>query len=264
MLALRSLAYNVVFYVAIIFQMLFWTPLYFVSPRRIAWFVPDFWANTNIWLLEKIVGVTTVVEGAGHLPAQSYILAPKHQSFVDVMTLFPLMRDPVFILKRELMLIPLFGWYVGKMDMIPVRRGDRAKALRGVVEESGRRIAEGREIIIYPEGTRRPPGAPPAYKYGIVELYARLGLPVVPVAHNAGLFWPRRKFMRYPGRLVFRILPAIPAGLPKDEFQARLIETIETGCDALLLDLANDPVHPPFPPLVVDKLAALRAGQAST
>ncbi len=107
---------------------------------------------------------------------------------------------------------------------------------------------EERQLIIYPEGTRKAVGAPPDYKYGVVELYARLNVPVVPIAHLAGLYWPRRQFRRYPGVMVARILEPIPPGLPRAEFRRILCERIETACDELLVDVANGANPPPFPP----------------
>lgn len=261
MLALRSFAYNVAFYLAIVVLMIFWTPFYFLAPRRYAWFVPKFWARTNMWLLDKIAGGRVEILGAENLPQGSYILAPKHQSFLDAFSFVPMLPDALYILKRELMWIPLFGWYVAKMRMVPVKRGDRARALRAVVSKTTERMVEGRQLIIYPEGTRRAPGADPAYKYGIVELYSRLDVPVVPVAHMAGLYWPRRKFLRHPGRIEMRVLPPIPPGLPKEEFQRRLIESTETACDEILLSIASRPDAPPFPPTAVTRLAALRAAR---
>jgi 1-acyl-sn-glycerol-3-phosphate acyltransferase len=157
------------------------------------------------------------------------------------------------------MWIPLFGWYVARMNMVPVKRGDRARALRDVVAKSTERLGQGRELLIYPEGTRRPPGAEPAYKYGIVELYARLGVPVVPIAHQAGLFWPRRKMVRHPGTIDIRILPPIPPGLAKEEFQSRLVSELEAASDAILVETAARPGCPPLPSTARARLAALKA-----
>ena len=202
MLYIRSLAFNLVFYVNLIVQMILWTPYYFLSPRHRAWFVPKFWSRTSLWLYDKIAGTRSDITGLENLPEGSFILAPKHQSFWDAIAFFPLLQDPLYILKRELTWIPFFGWYIMKMRMIPVDRGSRSKALKQVVASTRQEMARNpRQLIIYPEGTRRAPGDEPAYKYGIVELYAQLGLPVVPVAHMAGLYWPRRKFMRYPGTI---------------------------------------------------------------
>jgi 1-acyl-sn-glycerol-3-phosphate acyltransferase len=264
MLQIRSLAFNLVFYASLIAQMLVWAPFYFLSPRNRAWFVPKFWARSSLWLYDKIARTRSEITGQEHLPEGSFILAPKHQSFWDVMAFFPYLHDPIYILKRELTWIPFFGWYVMKMRMIPVNRGNRAKALKTVVAATRKELARNpRQLIIYPEGTRRAPGAEAAYKYGIVELYNQLSVPVVPVAHVAGLFWPRRKFLRYPGTIHARFLPAIPPGLPKDVFMARLISETETACDQLLIEAAAAENPPPMPPTAIKRLEELRnAGKA--
>lgn len=262
MLILRSLAFNLAFYVSVIVQMIFWTPYYFLSPRHRAWLVPKFWARSSLWLLERIAGIRTEITGLENLPEGSFILAPKHQSFWDVLAFFPFLRDPLFILKRELLWIPVFGWYVAKMRMVPVNRGNRGQALKAVAIATRREMQNNRQLIIYPEGTRRAPGDEPAYKWGIVELYAQLGLPVVPVAHVAGLYWPRRKFLRYPGTVRARFLKPIEPGLPKDEFMRRLVTETEAVCDEFLMDAARTPGHPPLPPSAVKRLKELGARSA--
>lgn len=258
MILLRSLVFNIAFYATIIVEMIVFTPAYFLAPRKKAWFVPKFWARSNLWLHEKIVGVNIDISGQENLPEGSYIIAPKHQSFFDTYALLPDIPDALFILKRELTWIPLFGWYLRKMRMIAIDRGSRSRALKQAVEQAKERMAEGRQLIIYPEGTRRPPGAEPAYKYGIVELYHRLQVPVVPVAHVAGLYWPRRRFLRYPGKISVRYLPAIPAGLDKETFLKRLVHETESACDALLLAAAESAIPPPLPPTAVQRLEELR------
>ena len=170
MVILRSLVFNTIFYANLIVQMILWTPYYFLSPRHRAWFVPKFWARTCVWLHEKIAGTKAEITGVENLPAGSFILAPKHQSFWDAIAFFPYLDDPLYILKRELMWIPFFGWYIAKMRMIPVDRGSRSKALKAVMAATKAEMARNdRQLIIYPEGTRRAPGDEPAYKYGIVE-----------------------------------------------------------------------------------------------
>ena len=257
MLALRSLAFNAAFYLSLIVQMLLWTPFYFLAPRHLAWFVPRFWARSSLKLQHWLAGTQSRIEGMENLPEGPFILAPKHQSFWDTIAFFPYLSDPVYILKRELMWIPFFGWYVGKMRMIPINRGSRSKALKQALDVAQLRMAENRQLIIYPEGTRRSPGAEPAYKWGIAEIYATLGVPVVPVAHVAGLYWPRRKFMRYPGVIHARFLPAIEAGLDKEMFMERLVGETEAACDALLIEAARSPNPPPLPPTAAARLRAL-------
>ena len=141
--------------------------------------------------------------------------------------------------------------------MIAIQRGSGSKALKEALRIARQRMAENRQLIIYPEGTRRAPGAEPAYKWGIVEIYAALGVPVVPVAHVAGLYWPRRKFMRYPGVLRARFLPPIEPGLDKDAFMARLVAETEAACDELLVEAARSDNPPPMPPTAVERLRAL-------
>lgn len=257
MLVLRSLAFNAAFYVSLIGQMILWSPFYFLAPRHRAWIVPKFWARSSLWLQERLAGTRSEITGQENLPAGSFILAPKHQSFWDAIAFFPYLRDPLYILKRELMWIPFFGWYIAKMRMVPVDRGSRGKALRAVAIATKREMAEDRQLIIYPEGTRRAPGEEPAYKWGIAELYAQLGLPVVPVAHVAGLYWPRRQFLRYPGVIRARFLPPIEPGLAKEEFMRRLVAETEAACDALLMEAAAMPNHPPLPPTAMKRLREL-------
>jgi 1-acyl-sn-glycerol-3-phosphate acyltransferase len=258
MLYIRSLAFNFVFYVSLIVQMIFWAPLYFLSPRPRAWFVPKFWSRSSLWLYEKIALTRSEISGRENLPEGSFILAPKHQSFWDAIAFFPFLKDPLYILKRELTWIPFFGWYVLKMRMIPVDRGSRSRALKAVVAATKAEMARNpRQLIIYPEGTRRAPGDEPNYKWGIVELYSELGVPVVPVAHVAGLYWPRRKFLRFPGTVKARFLKPIPAGLGKEEFMKRLISETEAACDQILIEAAQAPNPPPLPPTAIRRLKEL-------
>ncbi|WP_421856653.1 lysophospholipid acyltransferase family protein [Oricola sp.] len=259
MLALRSLIFNFLFYSITLIYMIGFTPYYFLAPRKQAWFVPKFWARTHLWLIKTIVGTDHEVIGIEKLPKGSYIIAPKHQSALDTFAFLPWWPDPVYILKRELTWIPIFGWYLAKMQMIAIDRGNRVQAITSVNRGAQRAIAEGRQIIIYPEGTRRPPGAEPAYKKGIVNLYEALDLPVVPIAHNAGLYWPRRSFLRYPGKVRVEILDPIQPGLAPEEFRKTLIERTESACDAQLLTLADDPDAPPFPASARQRVEALRA-----
>ena len=257
MLYIRSLTFNFVFYVSLVVQMIFWTPYYFLSPRHRAWFVPKFWARSSLWLQAKIAGTKSEISGMENLPEGSFILAPKHQSFWDAIAFFPYLRDPLYILKRELMWIPFFGWYVAKMKMIPVNRGKRSVALKAVVVATRKEMQHDRQLIIYPEGTRRAPGDEPAYKWGIAELYSALNLPVVPVAHVAGLYWPRRKFLRHPGTIKARFLKPIPAGLDKEVFMKRLVAETEAACDEFLIEAARSENPPPMPPTALKRLKEL-------
>lgn len=259
MIILRSILFNLTFYVNLIVQMVVLTPVYFLLPRKKAWFVPKNWVRSNHWLFEKIVGTTFEIEGLENIPPGGYIFAPKHQSFWDAYALLPWLDDPFYILKRELTWIPLFGWYILKQRMVPVDRGARGKVMAAVLERTKNEMRRGRQLIIYPEGTRRPPGAPPEYKYGVARLYRDLEVPVVPVVMHPGLFWPRRKFLRFPGHFRVVILPPIEAGLDPDVFLERLVKEMETASDTLLLETVRDNPHLPLPPTAARRVAELQA-----
>src|SRR5690606_19631033 len=147
------------------------------------------------------------------LPEGGAIIAAKHQSMFETFALFPLLDRPAFIMKQELARLPLWGWYATRAGMIAIERERGATTLRTLAGRVKAAVGEGRHVVICPEGTRRPPGAPPDYKGGIAHLYRITGAPVVPVALNSGLFWPRRQFLRHPGTIVIEFLPAIPPGL---------------------------------------------------
>jgi 1-acyl-sn-glycerol-3-phosphate acyltransferase len=123
-----------------------------------------------------------------------------------------------------------------KGGMVPVDRGRGSQALAAMTARANAEIRGGRQLIIFPEGTRRPPGAEPSYKFGIAHLYANIGVPCIPVALNSGLFWPRRAFFRYPGTIVVEFLDPIPPGLPVDEFFQRLRDAIETATARLVAE----------------------------
>ncbi|MCR9139638.1 MAG: 1-acyl-sn-glycerol-3-phosphate acyltransferase [Alphaproteobacteria bacterium] len=248
MIAVRSALFNFLFYLNLIIQMIIFTPAYFLMPRKAAWIIPKNWVRSNHWLLKVVVGTDHIVEGLENIPQGGYIIAPKHQSFWDAYALLPYLDDPFYILKRELTWIPLFGWYVIKMRMVPINRGSRSKVMPEVMRRTKAQMEDGRQLIIYPEGTRRPVGAEPNYKYGIAKIYAELGVPVVPVAMVPGLFWPRRRFRRYPGMIRVRILPPIAPGLDPDTFMEQLIETTEKATDELLVRTVRENPDLPLPP----------------
>lgn len=259
MIILRSILFNTAFYLNLIIRMIVLSPIYFLMPRKKAFAIPKAWARSNHWLMDKIVGTTFEIEGLENIPPGSYILAPKHQSFWDTYALLPDLDDPVFILKRELMQIPLFGWYAMKQRMIPVNRGGKGKVMMEVITRTKVEMAAGRQLIIYPEGTRKPPGAEPDYKYGIARLYRDLKVPVVPVAMHPGLFWPRRSMQRYPGHFKVRILPPIEPGLAPDVFFKQLIEVTERASDELLMETAKANPQLPLPPTAQKRLAELQS-----
>lgn len=194
--------------------------------------------HASIWLMRLVVGTRLEVRGLENLPPGPVIVASKHQSAWDTFGLIPLMRDPAMVMKQELQWIPFYGWFSHKFRMVFVAREHGPSALKKMVRDVRDRAAAGREIVVFPEGTRRAPGAPPDYKSGIILLYEALKVPCVPVALNSGLFWPRRSWRRYPGTLVVEFLEPIPPGLPRKEFIAKLQETIELASWRLVEEAA--------------------------
>ncbi|PTM40830.1 lysophospholipid acyltransferase family protein [Bosea sp. 124] len=235
MLILRSLVFNILFYVNLALWLVFGAFPALLLPRRALLAVTVAWATTALWLMRVVAGTDYEIRGRENIPPGGLIVAAKHQSFWETFVMMMLFKDPIFILKRELIWIPFFGWCLHKFRMIPVDRGGKARALAQVTRRAKTELRDnGRQLLIFPEGTRRAPGAPPAYKFGVAHLYAELGLPCLPVALNSGLYWPRRKFLRRPGTIRLEILPPIPAGLDKAAFQKLLQERIETESDRLL------------------------------
>ena len=231
----RSIVFNVLFYLNLLAQLIAATPT-LVMPRMAIIKVAMFWGRTNNWLLRAVCGIKIEYRGLEKIPPGALLVASKHQSIWETFALLGLFSDPAFILKRELQWIPFFGWYAWKGSMIPVDRGRRGQALADMTERTRIELARGRQIVIFPEGTRRAPGAEPNYKFGIVHLYSETGMTCLPIALNSGLFWPRRSFMRYPGTIVVEILDPIPPGLDKNDFKDRLQRDIETATARLLAE----------------------------
>lgn len=231
----RSILFDLSFYVTTALFVLLGSPLLF-APRSWAMAALKVHSWTLLWLLKHIVGLDFEVRGLDRLPKGACLIASKHQSAWETFALIPLFRDPALLMKRELFWIPFHGWFSYKFQMIPVDREAGPTALRRMLHAAEKRINDGREIIIFPEGTRRPPSAPPAYKTGIVLLYSALKVPCVPVALNSGYFWRRRSWKRKPGTVVVEILDPIPPGLPKAEFLERLQDAIETASNRLLAE----------------------------
>jgi 1-acyl-sn-glycerol-3-phosphate acyltransferase len=230
---IRSLIFNIAFYANLTLWLVLGSWL-FLCPR--IWIIRALqaWATSSIWLLRVICGTSMEVRGKDHIPQGPCLIAGKHQSFWETFAILPLLDDPCMVLKKELTWIPLFGWYIPKQGMIAVERDAGASALKRLMARAKAEIARGRQIVIMPEGTRKAPDDPPDYKPGAAALYGALGVPCVPFGLNAGLFWPRRKFLRHPGTIVIEFLPAIPAGLPRKVFQARLETAIEMSTAALV------------------------------
>ena len=229
----RSILFQVLFYVTTTSFVVFGSPLLFL-PRGWAMAALNVHSRLELFLLKHIARIDYEVRGVENIPEGACLVAAKHQSAWETFALIPIFRDPTFLMKRELFWIPFHGWFSKKFGMIPVDRDKGPAALRLMLREAKKRAAEGREIIIFPEGTRRAPGSPPDYKTGVFLLYDALKLPCVPVALNSGLFWRRRDWRLRPGTIVVEILAPIPPGLKRAEFLPRLEEAIETASHRLL------------------------------
>lgn len=240
MILIRSLLFNLAFYVVTAVMLVGTLPLFFIMPQWFGMGVVRNWARTILYLHEKLAGVRMEVRGTENIPAGAALVAPKHQSSFETFALIPLLRNPTIVMKRSIRWLPIFGQYTIKTGMIHVDREGKTAALRALAERTRQEIAAGREVIIFPEGTRRPIDAPPDYQSGIALLYRSLAVPVVPVALNSGLRWPRRSFLHYPGTIVVEFLPAIPPGLDSRAFLARLQQTIETASRRLVAEGRRD------------------------
>jgi len=245
-MSLRALLFNVVFYLNLAVLLIFGSPILF-GPRRYAMVGLKCWGWTTMWWQRVIVGTNVEIRGRENIPEGPLLVACKHQSAWETVTLHTLFADPAMVLKKELMWLPVMGWFSLKFRLIPIDRAANPRAVRALLARAREAVAAGRQIIIFPEGTRRPPGAPPDYKPGVSLLYADLGVPCLPVALNSGLYWPRRKPARHPGTIVVEILPPIPPGLSKRDFLARLQNDLETASNRLIAEAAAAKNPPPLP-----------------
>jgi 1-acyl-sn-glycerol-3-phosphate acyltransferase len=228
----RSLVFAVAFYVTTALFLVLGSWLFF-APRSWAMEGLRLHALASCWLLEKIVGTHLEVRGHEKLPRGPCLVVAKHQSAWDTFGLVPLFRDPSIVLKDELKWIPFYGWFCVKFEHILVKREKAGVALKSMIADARARAAAGREIVIFPEGTRRAPGAPPDYKPGYVALYEGLGLPCVPLALNSGRFWPRRTLRRFPGTILVEFLDPLPPDLPRKAFRDELESRLEAACTRL-------------------------------
>lgn len=230
---LRSLLFNVLFYAwtGLMCFILAWT---FLLPYEFLLIFVRIWLRTVTWLERHVAGIAYKVIGLENVPPGTCIIAAKHQSEWETFKLHMLFPDPAIVLKKELLEIPLWGRYLARSGMIPIDRKSGVKALAAMMKAAHKAAEQGRKIIIFPQGTRIPPGAKAPYKSGVVALYQELNLPVVPMALNSGLCWPKNSFRKNPGAITIQFLPPIPPGLERDAFMARLKDELETASDQLL------------------------------
>ncbi len=228
MILFRSLIYQALYGIWAFLMCFAFLPS-LVLPYGASRFVARFWTSSVFLILKATTGLGFRIEGQENLPDGPVIFASKHQSTWDTM-IFPwLIRDSVIVIKKELFLLPFYGWFAKKYGCIGVDRGQAAAALRKLLRDARKAIDSGRSLVVFPEGTRAPPGEMRPLQPGIAALYRDLGIPVVPVALNSGQFWPRRSLIRRNGVIILRFLPPIGPGLDRKAFMGRLEQAIATA-----------------------------------
>lgn len=233
MTALRSALFIVFTWVWTLVLAILYLPL-LLAPRKAMLPAVRLWLGGMLGALKVVAGLGWELRGRENLPQGPFIVASKHQSAFETFVFHLILGDPAYILKRELLWIPFFGWYLGKSGVIAIDRSAGTKALKAMVKGAEEAAAEGRPVVIFPEGTRAAPGAKLPYHTGVAMLYGALKVPVVPVALNSGLFWRRRGFAKKPGVLTLEALEPIQPGMDRKAFMAELETRIEAATDRLL------------------------------
>ncbi|NIA68420.1 1-acyl-sn-glycerol-3-phosphate acyltransferase [Pelagibius litoralis] len=232
MTLLRSLLFNLFFYVWTSLILVVGLPL-MLGPRSWLYHLGRFWVGGIMAALRILCGLRYEVRGLENLPDGPVLIAAKHQSAWDTLIFSLLLWDHSFVLKQELTWIPVFGLYLLRAGLVPVDRKGGSRALRKMVAKAKHAVSQGRPIVIFPEGTRVAPGQKRPYHPGVAALYSQLGIGVVPVALNSGLFWGRHRFAKKAGTIVLEFLPQIEPGLHRKEFLRRLETAIEERSRAL-------------------------------
>jgi 1-acyl-sn-glycerol-3-phosphate acyltransferase len=230
---LRSIVFNALFYLGTVLLCVAGLPVLLGTRRTGAWF-GHVWSRWTLWLAGWTVGLRYEVRGRANLPAGPAIIAMKHQSAWDTFAAAALFEDPAIVVKRELLAIPFYGWYLRKAGMIGIDRDVGAAAMRRMLKAARAAVAQGRSILIFPEGTRTAVGDDAPYHPGVGALVRDLKLPLVPVALNSGLFWGRRRFLKRPGRIVVEILPPLATGFDRRRITEELRARIETATARLV------------------------------
>lgn len=245
MIVIRSAIFNALFYVVFLIMAVIGLPS-LLLPRRVPLAIVRLWAKVSVAMLAIICGTRIEFRNLRYLPRGASIIAVKHQSFLETFAMITVLDDFSYILKKELLSLPFFGWYARATEMIGVDREKRGRAMLALQRAVRDRLAADRQVVIFPEGTRRLVGAPPAYKPGVAAICAVAQVPCTPVALNTGLFWPRHSFRRKPGTVVIEFLPPIPRIEDRAGFMKALIGAIEPATDALVAQaLADDPTLRP-------------------
>ncbi|NOD47964.1 MULTISPECIES: 1-acyl-sn-glycerol-3-phosphate acyltransferase [unclassified Ruegeria] len=234
----RSLVFMIVIYAWMLILGIVFLP-YALFSKRGALMACKTYARNTMWLARWMVGIRCEVRGTA--PSNEVVVGAKHQSFLDIIMIFNAIPHGKFIMKRELLFTPVIGMYARRLGCIPVNRGKRGAAVAKMVKDVAKEFSEPGQLVIYPQGTRVAPGAKKPYKVGTAVLYEGLGFPCVPVATNAGVFWPRTGVMRKPGLAIVDFLEPIEPGVERDDFLGRLEDVIETRSNELMREVGFDP-----------------------
>lgn len=233
MTLLRSSLFAVWIYGTIAIFGLTYLPASFIWPRLIP-LAPRHWSMGVLWGLRFFCGVRVDVRGLENMPKGAALVASKHQSMLDTLVPFVVLNEPAFVMKQELMRLPVYSFFAGRGGHVPIDREGHAAAVRVMLKAAKAAVAAGRPVVIFPEGTRAEIGDPPDYKPGVAALYRSMNVPCVPVALNSGLCWRAKGVWVTPGVATIQFLPPIPAGLSREDFMARLEHDVENGSEALL------------------------------
>ena len=233
MILIRSTLFNILFYANLAVLMVLGLPTMLAGPRGVI-ALARLWGRSSLWLLRIVCRLDVEYRGLEKIPQNGFIIAPKHQSIWETFALLPLFSDFTFILKRELVWIPFFGWYLKAAKQIAINRSNGGSALLAATERAKTELLAGRQVFIFPEGTRRAAGAPPRYKFGVAAIYSASNAPCLPIALNSGLFWPRRSFLRQPGKVLVEVMNPIEPGLEKQDFLRLLSERMESATSLLI------------------------------
>jgi 1-acyl-sn-glycerol-3-phosphate acyltransferase len=238
MIFLRSVIFNMAFFgISIVSIILLVLTLPF--PRAVLNKGFKVWMVFVMAAMKVIVGLSYEVRGRENIPAGPALFASKHQSAWDTGIFFLLLDDASYVLKKELLSIPLYGWLLKKDKMVAIDRDGGGAALKQMVRDSRDVIDSGRQLVIFPEGTRSQPGAMLPYHPGIAAVYKQANVPVVPVALNSGLFWGRRSFAKNPGKIIIEFLEPLPPGMDRKSFMAELENRVEQASNRLIKEAGD-------------------------
>ena len=232
MIFIRSTIFNIGLILVTLVLGILGLPLV-LGPRRWVCGLRDFWIRLVLHLLRWTVGLSHRVEGLENVPKGNFMVASKHQSAWETLALHTIFADPSIVLKLELLKLPVLGFYITKIGMVPIDRAAGGSALKSMIGAARKAAGDGRPVLIFPQGTRVSPGGEAPYHSGVFALYRALDCPVVPVALNSGTFWSRHAFFKRPGVITVRILPPMQRGLDRKAFMKDLEATIETATQAL-------------------------------